>query len=265
MDCKIKQAICAALAAALCVGCGASEQPAPPAESSPVSSPASSAPTAAQGIGEVYFAPYYETAMMGTNLLVLCAKEDGLTTGEGSLSVHREDGTVIETVRFNSDQVEVGPLTQEDRAYVGWETTGTRATVVLNNPLTEAGDYYVTLTEDCLKNPTEKVGNLALTDQEKWRFSVIGYGIVGGTLMEKDVFAVGETATVSVKLGDGAAKAALLNYDPELVEPLTAELTTDGDLSIRFLKEGTAQWYIVLWDEAGNSLGGTTIAVPVES
>lgn len=258
---KGKQVICAALLMVLCAGCGGG-QTAATADSPAPSSSMAAAP--ARGIGEVYFIPYHETAMMGTNLLVMCAKEDGLTVGEGSLSVHREDGALVETVNFDSDQVEAGPLTQADRDYVGWETAGTRATVVLEKPLTQAGDYYVTLTENCLTSPAGGIGNLALTDEEGWRFSVAEYGIVGGTLMDKDVYTVGEDVTVSVKLGGSAVKAQLVNYDPALVEPLTAELTEDGDLSARFIAAGTAQWDIVLWDEAGNSLGGTSIAVPVD-
>lgn len=218
------------------------------------------------GIGEVYFLPFQYDALMGTNVLAICAKKTGLQAGEGFLTVHRaEDGSVVEKVQFNDTaRVELGPLLKEDRAFVGWEQEGTKAMVVLKKPLIEQGDYYVTMEKDCLWDPESGAGNKPLTDGGVWSFGIAPYGITGGSLFEKDVCTVGTEETISIRLDGGAVKAVLEGFSMDIVEPVIGELTADGNLSLRFLKPGTAQWNVVLLNEEGEPVDGTTIAVVVE-
>lgn len=274
MNMKRKQLICAVLAAAACgiTSCGGAEVSAPPPQSQAemtsdqLGSEAERDEDRETGIGEVYFMPFRDDALLGTNMLSVCAKKSGLQAGDGVLTLYRDGGTVVEEIVFtDTEQVEFTPLAEEDKALVGWEETGTKANVVLEKPLTEAGGYYVTMTENCLVDPETGTGNKPLTDKQAWRFGITGYGITGeGSLLNKGVCAVGETETIAVKLGDGAVKAVLTGYDPEMVEPVVGERATDGELSMKFKKTGTAQWSVVLLDAAGEVIDGASIAVSVE-
>lgn len=274
MKMKRKQFICALLAAAVCglAACGAPQEPVSTAESesrTEMTSDQLGAASAAEpegGIGEVYFLPFSYDALMGTNMLAICAKKSGLQPGGGTLTLYREDGTLVEEIAFTgAEQVELSPLTEDDKSLVGWEDAGTRASIILQKPLTEEGGYYVIMTENCLVDPQTGIGSKPLTDKKAWSFGVTGYGITGeGSLLTKDVCAVGEMETVVVRLGNGAVKAVLTGYDPEMVEPVVGERTTDGELSMKFKKAGTAWWSVVLLDAAGEVLDGASISVSVE-
>lgn len=273
MNRTVKQKLCVALAALTCVfsACGQqAQESAPPASQEDMtadnlsgdSAPAESARE--EGIGEVYFLPFESEALMGTNTLSIYARKSGLQPGGGVLSLHREDGGNVAEIRFDDGQrVEFDTLTQGDRAFVGWDEPGTKATVILDSPLTEPGNYYVTMTENCLTDPVNGLGSKAL-EKGVWTFRVADYGIAGGSLFDKDTFAVGETVTVSVRLGDGAAKAAFSGYDPEMVEPAVQEVTADGELSLKCIKAGTTQWDVILYDEAGEKVLWTSVLVQVE-
>lgn len=269
-----KQLICGLLAAAVwgLASCGAPQEQVPATEtgsqvemtSDQLGGDTESA--AEGGIGEVYFLPFSYDALMGTNTLTICAKKSGLQAGGGTLTLYRDDGTMVEEIVFTgAEQVEISPLTEDDKSLVGWEETGTKANIVLQKPLTEEGGYYVTMTENCLVDPQTGIGSKPLTDKKAWNFGITGYGITGeGSLLTKEVCAVGETETVVVRLGDGAVKAMFTGFDPEMVEPVVGERTTDGELSMKFKKAGTAWWSVVLLDGAGEVIDGASVSVSVE-
>lgn len=270
MNRNLKQIVSAVLAALLCgfTACGQTESaPSPPQTemtADNLDEEAGDEGPQEEGIGEVYFLPLADGALMGTNLLNVCARKTGLQPGDGVLALCRADGTAVAEIKFDDAQrVELGTLSDADRAFIGWEEEGTKATVILDEPLTQPGQYYVTLTENCLINPETGAGSKAL-EKGAWTFGVADYGIAGGSLFEKETCAVGETVTISVRLGDGAAKAVLSGFDPEMLEPVTAEVTADGDLALKCVKAGIAQWDVKLLDADGNVIDGTSIAVPVE-
>lgn len=265
MKLKMTIGLLATLLAGAFSACSGGEGiPQTPAAVPDSASQASSAamPQEAQGIGNVYFLPYQQQALMGTNTLGMYAQMDGLVPGTGILTLHKEDGTVVDEIHFaDRTRVQTSVLSEQEAELVDWDTLGSKATLILAAPLTEVGKYYVTMTDDCLRKPDETAKSRAL-GQGLWEFSIAPFGITGGTLYQGSIHA-GDTRTISVALAEEAVKCRILGADGAEIELVTGELSAAGDLQLKFLAASSYEWDVAFLNAAGECVGLVNLAADV--
>ena len=209
-----------------------------------------------QKLGYMVFAPLSNDNVDAvlTSLTIYLPRED-VKAGEGALSIYEKDGKApLEVVAFSDvARVSAAPIDQETLDWLYWES-GVAFTVCIANALDADRGYYVSMEENCIVSADGAVGNIALDGKKGWAFTTNAEaGVTARTRSGDDAPKVGDSASISVKLG-GDAVSAMVFCDTEAVSSEDMPLTESGTLTARYEKAGLVRWGVALTDEAGSLL-----------
>lgn len=187
-----------------------------------------------------------------TNLKIYLPRAD-VKAGAGSLRI-REKGTEapLETVSFaDASRVTVSAIDAEALALLYWES-GVVFTVALKAAPDAGKTYTVSMDPDCIVvDGNEAVGNPALDGGKGWTFTTSAdAGVLSRTRTGGEMPKLGDSVSIQVKLGDGAA-SAMVFCDTEAVISDDQPLSASGTLTARYEQAGTVRWGVALMDANG--------------
>lgn len=200
---------------------------------------------------------------MGVDVLYFYTERSDIAPGTGKLSLYTTDDILISDIDCSdSSRVKKEKISDTDKLWTGWEDPSC-ITINLDKPL-EGGDYYVTAEENCFIVPDTNIRNLAM-DKTFWTFHIDNYGIEKEAYSSGDPLKgkTGDTATLNIRIGEPAVKAAILEYDEELISVSTEELTSDGSITVTYKKPGELFWVIGFYDKDGNPVNGLSYSILV--
>lgn len=200
----------------------------------------------------------YAAYAAGQNELNIYLPRTDIVAGTGSISVNdSSDISVYETVDLDdTTKVAIQPMTPEELAEKNWGE-GTKVSVYLSDPLEQASNYYVTLTEDALMTVDGSGHSEALTDMYYWTIQTTEYGFCIDKTQSAGITA-GSTVTGQIMMdGTPATYACIQNADPNMVGFDTTEFSESGFFSATFYTTGKTTFQVAFYDAVDGNLLNT--------
>lgn len=196
----------------------------------------------------------------GTSTLSIFLPREDIQVGEGELKLFSKEDGQMEEIAVSAETLVQRAMTEAELEGLVWGS-GTVFEVKLANPLEPNKHYYVQLSKGSIVSPDFEVASPALSGKKAWTFStevesyvesVSFLRVVEGeeepTVVENPM--VGDTAKVSIVLGEDAAAAALYcNAGTFSTEETYFE--ESAETTLYFPANGEVEWGVIFMDAEG--------------
>lgn len=200
------------------------------------------------------------TVIPGTDILQIFMPRDDVQAHEGTLTLYNKTTKAKAEIGFASEAVTARPMTEEELESLLWGC-GTVFEIKLEKGLEPNCEYYVELSEGCIKSPDYEPVSQEYVGKDNWVFNTKTDNVVKNLKYyheqdgrEKTVNATnvktGDKAKFSVVISGDAVMAAVY-YTTGAIEPGDYWFSESGDSYVVFPQSGEVSWGVVFMNAEG--------------
>lgn len=222
-----------------------------------------SSQASADSLGFIAYYPQKGTmgALSGTNQFTIYFQRPDVKAGLGAIELY--DATnqqLVDTIEvMDESKCVISPIDESGMALTDW-VEGTKAEIYFNKFFTPGASYYVLMDKGCFM--AGEIASKGIDNASYMQFDVNEYGING---IFRDIYNFGDTANMDVVLGGDAVRAAILDYDGNVVNIPQSVFTAMGTnpFTVTFQSAGHATFRIAYYNAAGTEIDSITFNAEV--
>lgn len=217
----------------------------------------------ADSIGFIAFYPSSDGmgALAGTNQFTIYFQKPDVKAGIGAVELYDASSQqMIDSIDVtDADKCVISPIDSNGMALTDW-VEGTKAELYFNTYFRPGASYYILLDKGCFM--AGEIASKGIDNASYMKFDTKEYGING---IFRDIYNFGDTASMDVILGGEAVRAAILDYDSNVVNIPQNVFTALGTnpFMVTFQSAGHAAFRIAYYDAAGVEIDSVTFNADV--